>query len=601
MTERPYSLLHNLRPDTLVAIGRTGSCTASDLLMEVRRVARALPGAEVEGEVLVVCEDRYRFAVALLAAWFVGRPVALPPNTQRELIHHLASQPNIAFVLRDSDGLPGQDIRALERVDEDDGGAGIPADPLSTALRLAPTQHLATVYTSGSTGQHQACPKTTAQLVGEAMVLADQFGVRPGQRVLATVPPHHIYGLLFGTLVPLVAGACFVRDTPFHAESVAAAARAHAADILVSVPAHLRSLTVLEPGSTPAFSRVFSSGAPLLESTARALRERLSLVVTEVFGSSETGGIAYRIHTAADEPWTPLRGLEVSLHPSGRLLLDSPFLAPDVPRPLACQDRVDLLDDGRFVLRGRVDGVIKIGGKRVAIAELERRLLDVPGVSDAAVASIAVGGARGQKLVAAVALEADARGTPPAALRRELLKWFDPVVVPRRVKVVDALPREANGKLTRRRLLALFEPSPTAAGAGATQREPAKPVRDFVFRSHTVRSRGAAETHEFSVFVPPELVYFNGHFDGHPVLPGVAQMLGLVLDRVGTLASSFGQPRRLQKLKFRRQIRPGDVLKLVLEVDHEVRRVVFELSRDGEPCTTGTVDYAIRASDARRT
>ena len=590
MTERPYSLLHNLRGDTLVAVGRTGSCTARALLADIRRVALRLQGVP-PGEVLVVCEDRYRFAVGLLAAWHAGRAVALPPNTQRELIHHLASQPGIVEVLRDTDNLPGVDLRALERGDDPIDGAD---EPISSVLRLAPTQHLATVYTSGSTGQHQACPKTTAQLVGEAMVLADQFGVTPGQRVLATVPPHHIYGLLFGALVPLVAGACFIRDTPFHAESVAAAARAHAADILVSVPAHLRSLTVLEPGSTPAFSHVFSSGAPLLESTARALRERLDLVVTEVFGSSETGGIAYRIHTAADEPWTPLHGLEVSRHPNGHLMLDSPFLAPDTARPYESQDRIDLLEDGRFVLLGRVDGVIKIGGKRVAIAELERRLLDVPQVRDAAVASIAVGGARGQKLVAAVALEPEAVGDAPtpASLRRELLKWFDPVVLPRRVKIVDALPREANGKLTRRKLLALFE-------AAACEPAPAE-LREFEFRSHTVRSRGAAEIHEFTVYVPPELVYFHGHFDGHPVLPGVAQMLGLVLDRVGALASSFGHPRRLQKLKFRRQIRPGDELQLVLEVDHEVRRVVFVLSREGEPCTTGTVDYAIRASDARR-
>src|SRR5690606_15693622 len=101
----------------------------------------------------------------------------------------------------------------------------------------------------------------------------------------------------------------------------------------------------------------------------------------------------------------------------------------------------------------RADGVVKIGGKRISLAEIERRLLDIPGVEDAAVWVVEVDGARGNETVALVV----APGLSPEHLRTELRRWLDPVVIPRRLRLVDALPREANGKLTRRRLLDAFD------------------------------------------------------------------------------------------------------------------------------------------------
>jgi acyl-coenzyme A synthetase/AMP-(fatty) acid ligase len=92
------------------------------------------------------------------------------------------------------------------------------------------------------------------------------------------------------------------------------------------------------------------------------------------------------------------------------------------------------------------------------VQEIEARLLAIPGVTDAVVWAVAVGGARGHETRAVVAGR-DASGTllTQDAVRRELLKWLEPVVVPRRIRVLDALPREATGKLRRDALEALFE------------------------------------------------------------------------------------------------------------------------------------------------
>src|SRR5690606_6869006 len=116
---------------------------------------------------------------------------------------------------------------------------------------LPALRKLVTVWTSGSTGEHQRHAKTAGQLFAEALTLAEHFGLAGASlggegagrvRVVATVPSLHIYGLLFSVLVPLVSGGSFSRETPLHAGVVRATLIETAADVLVSVPAHLRAL-----------------------------------------------------------------------------------------------------------------------------------------------------------------------------------------------------------------------------------------------------------------------------------------------------------------------------------------------------------------------
>jgi acyl-coenzyme A synthetase/AMP-(fatty) acid ligase len=261
----------------VVAVGGDGARTGADLLRDVLAVARHLPPATPGSEVLVVCGDRYHVAVAALAAWERGHAVALPPNAAPETVRELRRRPGVALLLHDTDTADEFDLRPWLRA----GASLSPGTGPEHLREIAGDRVIATVYTSGSTGAHQACPKTAAQLLGEAATLARCFGVTSERRVVATVPPHHLYGLLFSVLVPLAAGASFVRDTPLHAETVAATARRHGADLLVSVPIHLRSLTVLDPGELPAFVDVFSSGAALPAETAMALVDRLGLSVSE--------------------------------------------------------------------------------------------------------------------------------------------------------------------------------------------------------------------------------------------------------------------------------------------------------------------------------
>ncbi len=640
MSRLEFQPLGAFADDALVAEGEAGPRTAAQFRADVLAVAGRLPPAREGSEIVVVCGDRYSFAVGVLAAWEAGHGVALPPNSQPEVVRHLSTRSAVTLLLHDTDAPEGCDLRPW---------LGREAPELGRRLRpIDVDRHIATVYTSGTTGDHQACSKTAGQLLGEAAVLGQTFGIRSDDRVLATVPPHHIYGLLFGILMPLLAGASFNRDTPFHAETIAAAARRGGTTILVSVPVHLRSLTMLEAGSMPVFRRVFSSGAPLPVATAASLIEMHEIRATEVFGSSETGGIAWRVSETCGEPWQPLPGITVDVDTTGRLLLDSPFVPPGGPRPYVGGDRIELVEGG-FRLLGRADGIIKIGAKRVSIAEVENRLLALPGVIDAAIAAVAVAGARGHELIAAVVVrpssprdQGRSAGAWIAALRRGLREWFDPVVVPRKIKIVDRLPREANGKLRRQRLLEYFdivatrvrpelpceaqpesrpETTPESqdesqvgspaesipmsvrrateaatevaieAATAAARRAPVLATyrlrrtfpaeRTFVVRSHAVRRQGDREVHAIAVQVPEDA-------DRAGTGPALARMLSQVICRVAGL----GRPQRMRGAGLRQTIAPGEALLLHLEVERAQHRVHFALDRGGERCTDGTVDYA---------
>jgi acyl-coenzyme A synthetase/AMP-(fatty) acid ligase len=433
----------------LVASG-PGARTAAALLRDADAIgavlADAVPGDLAGKEVVLVADDRAIFAAALLACTMRGAVVALPPSAQPEMVREVRHREGVVTVLHDRTGMLGLDLRAI--VDR----AASESPVMRALVPLAPEAPIVVVYTSGTTGTPLRCPKTAGQLVGEADTLRAMFRVAPGTPILPTVPPHHVYGLLFGVLLPLVSGGSFPCETLMHGEPLAALATRDRSRVLVSVPAHLRALRTLPAGGLPRFERVFSSAAPLPRETWDDLSARFGWRVTEALGSSETGGIAYREHP--DAPWTPFDGVSVDVDADGRMLVDSPFVDPSAPRPFTTGDRIERVGTTGFRHLGRADGVIKIAGTRISIAEVEHRLLAVPGIEDAAVIAVDVDGLRGTELWAVIVSQTH---TDARAVRQALLPHLEPVVIPRRVRVVDALPRDGSGKVRRAALRALFE------------------------------------------------------------------------------------------------------------------------------------------------
>ena len=448
-----FDLLRPYESNDILAVGEPGETATKhvrDLLDDIERVSAQLPDARQHGaqELLVTCQDRYHLTVALLAAWRSGHTVALPPNAREETLREL--MPRCALALHDGHGIGsnmGGWLADRRRAGSTHAYPAIPAE-----------QPIVTIYTSGSTGQPSACAKTAAQLLGEGETLQRTFQLSRNSCVLATVPAHHIYGFLFSVALPLAAGARFVRDTPLLPSVIEDYARRHRADVLISVPPHLRVLAESELSSLASIRTVFSSGAPLPDATAHTLHRRFGVNVFEILGSTETGGFAYRQVDAAGEhghgaSFRPFPGVTIASAENDQLLLSSPLLEAGLEQPILCPDRIELRADGSFRHLGRSDGVIKVGGTRMSLSELEARVRELAGVSDVAALPADAGGARGQEVWLVIATS---HGQALPELRPHLLRYYDPVLLPRRVRFVDTLPREPTGKLMRARLLELF-------------------------------------------------------------------------------------------------------------------------------------------------
>ena len=125
-----------------------------------------------------------------------------------------------------------------------------------------------------------------------------------------------------------------------------------------------------------------------------------------------------------------------------RTLVDAPYFA----QPVVLQDIVELLPDHAFHLRGRNADLVEIAGKRASLADLTRRLLTLPGVTDAIVLQLDDEDGAGVRRIAALVVAPE---RSEAALLEDLRLAVDPVFLPRPFRRVAALPRNETGKLAR--------------------------------------------------------------------------------------------------------------------------------------------------------
>ena len=400
----------------------------------------------------LVCDDAGWFGAGLLALAARGRSIVLPQSPQAGSL----AGTGVEAVLTDRPG----DFAGFATL-----GVAEPGGDLDPGHIEPDDQARVEFYTSGSSGAPKCVPKAFKQLRLEVAALERQWGAGLGEAaVLGTVPHHHLYGLLFRVLWPLQAGRPFAADICLQPGELRAAASAGPC-VMVSSPAFLGRLSdysQLPPA--PQVAGLFSSGAPLSDTAAQALSETWGRAAVEVYGSTETGGVAWRAWDgAADRSWwTPIQGVssEIREDEAGpRLWVRSGCTYGQDWMPTGDLARVDT--DHRFMLLGRADDVLKFEDKRVSLGEMRARLLQHPWVAEARLLLLP---GRRQHIGAVVVVKPERRGTQPRELRETLRGWmaerYEPLLVPRKWRFPDALPDNAMGKTEQARLLALFEDGP---------------------------------------------------------------------------------------------------------------------------------------------
>lgn len=393
--------------------------------------------------------------------------------------------------------------------------------------------------------------------------------------MLASVPHHHIYGLLFRVMWPLAAGRAFDRAVCIEPQHVQARIGQCGATVVVSSPAQLSRWPAL-PGFAalaPVPRAFFSSGGPLSAEAAAEYAAAFGAAPIEIYGSTETGGIAWRRQNETPA-WRPVSGVDVRRGEDGALNVRSAHLGHDDWH--RTDDAIAFDDEGRFRLLGRLDRVIKLDGKRVSLPEVEARLALHPYVAQAAVVKLA--GASRERVGAVVALSdaggdalrSEGRVALAKTLRRHLAAYFDVVVLPRHWRFRVALPFDARGKLPVAAVAAAFEP------------------RSEGFEVLSEARHG--EHLHYELRVPPALVHFEGHFPGLPILPGVVQ-LDWAIRLAAEHVTGVREIESVDRLKFTAPVMPGAVLDLKLSHDAARRRVQFAYRVDARDSSSGVIVY----------
>lgn len=290
------------------------------------------------------------------------------------------------------------------------------------------------VSTSGTTGRPRGVVLTHAAVASSAEATSARLGVSDDDQWIACLPLSHVGGLSVVTRA-LHSGTRLTVLPGFDLDAIVAAVERHRGDSLVSlVPTTLRRVAAEQ------FRTIVLGGS--------APPSDLPPNVVTTYGMTETGsGVVY--------DGIPLDGVELRIV-DGEIHLRGPMLLrcyrddvdPKVDGWLATGDLGHLDGDGRLVVEGRRGDLIITGGENVWPQAVEAALADAPGVGDVAVAG--TNDPEWGQIVTAFVVPS---GAPPTLdqLREHSRSALPSFALPRRLVLVEQIPRTALGKIVRRR------------------------------------------------------------------------------------------------------------------------------------------------------
>jgi malonyl-CoA/methylmalonyl-CoA synthetase len=469
------------------------------------RWAAALQSLGVEvGDRIVVQVDKSPEAILLYVACLRLGAVYVPVNTANtpaEVGYFLADAAPRVAVLRPADAphLAAQvsaagvaHLETLGALNDGSLAARVAAvnGPAGPRPQLGADALAAILYTSGTTGRSKGAMLTRGNLASNASVLATAWRFTAADVLLHALPLFHVHGLFAALNTVLAAGASLVLLGGFDAAEVLR--RLPQATVLMGVPTFYTRLLQL-PGldrTATATVRLFVSGsAPLLAETHREFAQRTGHVILERYGMTETLMNTSNPYDGERLPGfvgPPLPGIEVRLvdpETGSPLAAAETIGAIEIRGPNVCagywQDpaktRSEFRADGWFSsgdlgrynaqgylqIVGRAKDLVISGGYNVYPKELEQEIDALAGVAESAV--IGVPHPDFGEGVTAVVVARPGAALTEAGILAALQARFARYKVPKRVIIVDDLPRNAMGKvqkaLLRQAYAALYQPT----------------------------------------------------------------------------------------------------------------------------------------------
>lgn len=243
-------------------------------------------------------------------------------------------------------------------------------------------------FTSGSTGNPVGALKTKKHLEEEVKVLTKLFENKNINKVVLTVPFVHIYGMLFGLLYPLLNNIDIVLKEHFLPNDLLNLIDDNS--LVVTTPLYIKALNKISSQKDLSKAIFVSSTAPLDALNAKEFKDKFNTDIMQIFGSTETGGIAYKLND--ESLWTPMPEVEIKTNENNELKVVSPFVSTtlyenefkDINGIMQTFDYIEK-ENEKFKLVGRSSQILKIAGKRYSTIQIENILEEVEEINKALV------------------------------------------------------------------------------------------------------------------------------------------------------------------------------------------------------------------------
>ncbi|UJF23664.1 AMP-binding protein [Suttonella sp. R2A3] len=411
-----------------------------------------------------------------------------------------------------------------------------------------------TLHTSGSSGHPKAITRQLSSIFAEVDAISTELTPTTAVQI-GSVSVRHLYGLTFRVCYPLRHGMTIDQQLCRFPEDVIRALARYERVQCISSPTMLSALSRSQVLDTldERIETITSAGGLLSDAVREKINARLSSPILDVYGSTETGVIAWRRHT----DWRAFPKVEIHLNPQQRLVVRSPWCA----ETFTTADLAYETAHG-WHLHGRADAVIKLADKRVSLVALNNDIS-----ADSFVDDVHCFVPQGHQHIAAwVALNTDGvqalcehgRNALITKLRQRVSQTHDRVVIPRYWRFDLTLPRDAQGKLSQKIVEHRFN----------------QPIRAPEWYEHQHQQQQQPYEITLHATIPLDLFYFNGHFDRFPIVPGVVQLHWALehAQHYFTLPSSL---LSVENLKYQEMLRPAAEICLSIAHDHARDKVSF--------------------------
>lgn len=398
-------------------------------------------------------EDYYYFLCTFVALLQMKKTILLTQNISNEYIAEMKT-PDTFFLtdrkIADSFFIP-EIIEHGEMPNEDE---------IYSSPKIISDETKIFMYTSGSTGKPKAILQRMTEFENDNAFVFSKWGCEFEKRKLVTtVSQHHIYGFLFSIALPFGYGIPFRRTRIIAPEEFEALTDDEY--MIIASPAFLKRTVSVEKKLPLKNCFIFTSGGAVSEELAHLTKSTFGFCPLEVYGSTETSGIAFRQQTKDGLFWTPFDNAKIRKGADGCLVIASPYIKDK--NGFATADLVEIFDNGKFLLKGRSDSVVKIEEKRISLTEVEMRLLQSEFVKDAKV--IALEDNVRQYLAAAIELSDAGKAkfankkklTLNSFFHDYLMQFFENVVIPKKWRFVEKIPTDTQGKKHKNEIEKLFE------------------------------------------------------------------------------------------------------------------------------------------------